>query len=114
MRAALRRDRAPREVKRREAAARPSGRLPPRSRGNHGRAGAACAALKMTKDERSIIEYLERSYGRALTPQETYLSLQQARQIGDLDGEPDGPLPPLCGVTWTWPRFQARGLPVGI
>jgi|GraSoi013_2_20cm_2_1032436.scaffolds.fasta_scaffold62632_2 hypothetical protein len=111
MRAALRRDRAPREVKRREAAARPSGvrRLPPRSRGKHGRVAAACAALEMTKEEREIVEFLERSFGRALTPQEIYLSLQQARQIGTLDGEPDGPLPPLCGVVAAFRSGIIRG-----
>jgi hypothetical protein len=35
----------------------------------------------MTKDERSIIEYLERSYGRPLTPQEAWLALEQARAV---------------------------------
>jgi hypothetical protein len=38
----------------------------------------------MTQAERTIINALERSRGRKLTPQEIYLSLEQARMIGEL------------------------------
>jgi|GraSoiStandDraft_1057264.scaffolds.fasta_scaffold1839203_1 hypothetical protein len=73
MRAALRRDRAPREV----------------------------AVLKMTKEECAIIEFLERDLGRPLTAQEIFLSLLQARQRAGAaappaaarDGPIGGPLP---------------------
>jgi hypothetical protein len=34
--------------------------------------------------EQEIIDLLEKSYGRKLTPQEIHLSLEQAREIGDL------------------------------
>lgn len=43
---------------------------------------------QMTEEELSVIEYLERSYGRALTPQEEYLSLEQARMMGCIDDRP--------------------------
>jgi hypothetical protein len=72
------------------------------------RTSGSVSALKMTKEVRAIVAYLERSHGRRLTPQEIHLSLNQARQIGDLDGEPDIPMPPLCGVTWTWARTSER------
>ena len=42
----------------------------------------------MTQDERSIIEYLERDLERPLTPQEAWLALAQARQVGDLPFDP--------------------------
>jgi hypothetical protein len=34
-----------------------------------------------TPDEQAVIEYLEKSYGRALTPQEVHLTLEQAYAI---------------------------------
>jgi hypothetical protein len=57
----------------------------------------------MTPAELELVAFLEKR-GRKLTPQEAWLAIQQARQIGDLDGEPEGWLPPPCGVTWTWRR----------
>jgi hypothetical protein len=38
----------------------------------------------LTPEEQEIIDYLETSYGRPLTEQEIYLSLEQARHIGNL------------------------------
>src|SRR2546429_9142793 len=85
MRAALRRDRAPREV----------------------------AVLKMTKEECAIIEFLERDLGRPLTAQEIFLSLLQARQRAGAAAPPaaarDGPIggPPSPG--WAPKRENRTG-----
>jgi len=38
----------------------------------------------MTPEEEEIVEALERSRGRKLTPEEVNLSLKQARAIGEL------------------------------
>ena len=38
--------------------------------------------LALSKDEREIIDWLERSRGRKLTQQEINLSLRQARDLG--------------------------------
>jgi hypothetical protein len=40
----------------------------------------------MTREEQSVIDYLERDNGRPLTPQEAWLALEQARAVGELDG----------------------------
>jgi len=42
---------------------------------------------KMTKAESAIVAYLEKCEGRKLTEAEINLSLDQARAIGQLDGE---------------------------
>jgi hypothetical protein len=39
----------------------------------------------MTKEEIALIAFLERDYGRPLTPEEIFLSLEQARAVGNLD-----------------------------
>ena len=44
----------------------------------------AAPKLKLTPDEQAIISYLEKAYGRPLTPQEIHVSLEQARAVGNL------------------------------
>ena len=39
---------------------------------------------RLSREELEIIKMLERSKGRELSEQEMYLSLEQARHIGDL------------------------------
>jgi hypothetical protein len=41
--------------------------------------------VNMTKEEIALIAFLERDYGRPLTPEEIFLSLEQARAVGNLD-----------------------------
>jgi hypothetical protein len=42
------------------------------------------AEQKLNPEERRVIDWLERSRGRKLTPEEINLSLDQARLIGEL------------------------------
>jgi hypothetical protein len=58
---------------------------------------------KYSKAEREIIAWLEWDRGRKLTAEEIYLSLEQARAIGDLEGEPENNVI-LCGVVAGWRR----------
>jgi hypothetical protein len=39
---------------------------------------------ELTPDEQAVIDDLEKSYGRPLTPQEVHLSLEQAYAIGHI------------------------------
>jgi hypothetical protein len=39
----------------------------------------------MTRAELELVAFLERRRGRALTPQEINLALEQARAVGNLD-----------------------------
>ena len=52
---------------------------------------------KMTEAESVIVAYLEKCEGRKLTEAKINLSLDQARAIGELEGEPTHYIP-LCGV----------------
>jgi hypothetical protein len=57
----------------------------------------------MTRAELELVAFLEKRRARKLTPQEAHLALEQARAIGDLEGEPEGDVI-LCGVIATWRR----------
>ena len=46
---------------------------------------AAIRWMRLTPDERRIVDFVERCHGRPLTPQEVWLSLEQARFVGVLD-----------------------------
>jgi hypothetical protein len=59
--------------------------------------------MKLSEAEAVIVAYLEKSEGRKLTGAEINLSLDQARAIGELEGEPSRYIP-LCGVIAEWRR----------
>jgi hypothetical protein len=40
--------------------------------------------MRLTPEEQGIVDFVERYNGRPLTPQEIWLSLEQARHIGEL------------------------------
>jgi hypothetical protein len=56
----------------------------PKTTGTHKKSEAENSHEGLSEEEKKIIELLEWSKGRKLSPEEVHLSLEQARHIGEL------------------------------